>query len=110
MAVEFEKIASMARLHLLGSVAFLLLQVARCDSPLVLRDRALVLGEVKPVEAIKYTPEVGSMPLSGRELVSEWLNTDSLSKRYCVDAGYQPCTGEYNSPDNPCGYLRGIIF
>lgn len=100
----------MARLHLLGPVAFLLLQVGRCDNPLVPRDRALVPGEVNPVEAIKYMPEVGSMPLSGRELVSEWLNTGSLSKRYCVDAGYQPCTGESNSPAKLCEYLHGIIF
>ncbi|OBT64588.1 hypothetical protein VE03_06301 [Pseudogymnoascus sp. 23342-1-I1] len=71
----------MARLHLLGVVAFLLLQVARCDNP-------LVPGEVAPIADIEYKPQAGSMPLNGRELVSEWSNTGLLSKRYCVDAGY----------------------
>lgn len=93
----------MARLHLLGAVAFLFLQIARCDNPLVSRDHPLVPGEVEPVADIEYSPQVGSMPLSGRELVSEWTNTGSISKRYCVDAGYVPCSGESNNIASHCG-------
>ncbi|KFZ11735.1 hypothetical protein V502_07437 [Pseudogymnoascus sp. VKM F-4520 (FW-2644)] len=82
----------MARLHLLGAVAFLFLQIARCDNPLVSRDHPLVPGEVEPVADIEYSPQVGSMPLSGRELVSEWTNTGSISKRSSIadDVGMIP--------------------
>lgn len=93
----------MARLRLLGPVAFLLLQVARCDNLLVSRDQPLVPGEVAPIADIEYKPELGSMPLSGRELVSEWTNTGGLSKRACVDAGYVPCSSEFNNVSNHCG-------
>lgn len=94
----------MTRLRLLGAVAFLLLQVARCDNPLVSgRDHPLVPGEVEPLAAIEYSPEVGSMPLNGRELVSEWLNTGGITKRACVDPGYEPCSGESNDLSKPCG-------
>lgn len=93
----------MTRLRLLGVVAFLLLQVARCDNPLVSHEQPLVPGEVAPIADIEYTPEVGSMPLNGRELVSEWTNTGGLSKRACVDAGYVPCSGGFNNVSNHCG-------
>ncbi|OBT95294.1 hypothetical protein VE01_06608 [Pseudogymnoascus verrucosus] len=82
----------MARLRILGAVAFLLLQVARCDDSPVSRDYPLVPGEIEGTPPIKYSPPAGSMPLNGRELVSEWSNTGFLSKRYCVDAGYVPCS------------------
>lgn len=92
----------MARLHILGAVAFFVLQIARCDNPLVSRDHPLVPGEVKPISDIEYKPQEGSMPLSGRELVSQWLNTGGISKRACVDPGYQLCAGEFNIPlSNP---------
>ncbi|KFY01161.1 hypothetical protein O988_02880, partial [Pseudogymnoascus sp. VKM F-3808] len=82
----------MAPLRLLGAVAFLFLQVAQCDNFLVSRDHPLVPGEVKPIADIEYKPKEGSMPLSGRELVSEWMNKGGISKRTCVDPGYQPCS------------------
>ncbi|OBT75276.1 hypothetical protein VF21_05667 [Pseudogymnoascus sp. 05NY08] len=82
----------MAPVRLLGAVAFLLLQVARCDDSIVSREHPLVPGEIEGTPPIKYSPPVGSMPLNGRELVSEWSNTGFLAKRYCVDAGYVPCS------------------
>ncbi|OBT39468.1 hypothetical protein VE00_10130 [Pseudogymnoascus sp. WSF 3629] len=82
----------MAPLRLLGAVAFLLLQVARCDHSTVSREFPLVPGEIEGTPPIKYSPPAGSMPLNGRELVSEWSNTGFLAKRQCVDAGYVPCS------------------
>lgn len=84
----------MTRLSALGAIVLLFLQVARCDNLLALRDEALGPGEVKVIPDIKYSPETGSVPISGRELVSDWLNPGSISKRACVDPGYEQCSSE----------------
>lgn len=58
----------MALLRFLGALAFLLLQVARCNL-LDSRDYALGPGEIKPIPDIKYERPGNSMPLNGRDLV-----------------------------------------
>jgi hypothetical protein len=65
---------------------------------IVPNSNGLVPGEVAAAGDVKYKSAVGSAlgsaQLDGRALVAEWLNPRGLSKRGCLTAGYEECSGE----------------
>lgn len=71
---------------------------------IVPRENGLVPGEVAVVGDKKYIASQGvnqAAQLDGRALLAEWMQPRGLSKRACVNAGWQSCNSTSLSPSFP---------